>query len=137
MNQKILQFDAKNLMTNLPDFHVGQTVRIHQKIKEGEKERLQAFEGTIISMNRGKGIQGTITVRKIVDTVGVERLFPIHSPTIGKIEIVKEAKTRRSKLYFLRRLSGKAARMKTTMVEGKVYEPKSAASASTEQAVAA
>ena len=132
MNQRLLQFDAKNLMTNLPDFQVGQTVRIHQKIKEGEKERLQAFEGLIISMNRGKGINGTITVRKIVDAIGVERLFPIHSPTIGKIEIIKVAKTRRSKLYFVRRLSGKAARMKTTMVEGKSYEPKSVTSA-TEQ----
>lgn len=124
MNQLIIAFTKANLLQNVPEFSVGQTVRIHQKISEGEKERLQAFEGMIISAQRGKGISGSITVRKVVDGIGVERIFPIHSPTIGKIEITKQSEVSRSKLYYLRRLSGKAARMKTTLLEGKVFEPK-------------
>jgi large subunit ribosomal protein L19 len=111
-------------MTNLPSLKVGMTVRIHQRIKEGEKSRIQVFEGIIISTSNGTGINGTITVRKVVDGVGVERVFPIHSPLIAKLEITKEAKVRRSKLYYLRERSGKSARMKTDVLEGQVYEPK-------------
>jgi len=120
-----LELIAKSsTQTNLPSFKVGQTVRIHQKIKEGDKQRLQVFEGIIIKTRQGTGINGTITVRKVVDGVGVERVFPIHSPLIAKIELTKEAKVRRSKLYFLRDRSGKSARMKTTLLEGQIFQPK-------------
>lgn len=124
MNQALALISRSSTRIDLPDFKVGQTVRIHQKIKEGEKTRLQAFEGIIIKARQGSGINATITVRKIVDGVGVERVFPIHSPLIAKVEITREARVRRSKLYFLRDRSGKSARMKTTMLEGQVYEPK-------------
>lgn len=119
-----LELIAKSsTQTNLPSFKVGQTVRIHQRIKEGDKQRVQVFEGIIIKTGQGTGINGTITVRKVVDGVGVERVFPIHSPLIAKVEITKEAKVRRSKLYFLRERSGKSARMKTTVLEGQVFQP--------------
>lgn len=120
---------ALNLIANsstqqgLPTFKPGQTLRVHQRIKEGDKQRIQVFEGMVIKLHRGKGVDATFTVRKIVDGVGVERVYPIHSPLIAKIEITKESKTRRSKLYYLRELSGKSARMKTTMLEGMVFTP--------------
>ena len=95
-----------------PDIRPGDTVRVHQKIKEGEKERIQAFEGIVLARKHGKGISSTITVRKIVSGVGVERIFPIHSPVINKIEVLKKAKVRRAKLYYLRTAKGKKTRLK-------------------------
>ena len=89
----------------------GDTVRVHVKVREGEKERIQVFEGMVIGMHRG-GSRASFTVRKISFGQGVERIFPLHSPTIDKIELVRSAKVRRAKLYFLRELRGKAARMK-------------------------
>lgn len=101
---------AKTRRTDLPDFKPGDTVRVHVKIKEGEKERLQAFEGVVISKSRGS--QPSFTVRKMSFGQGVERIFPLGSSIIEKIEIVRSAKVRRAKLYYLRGLRGKAARLK-------------------------
>ena len=94
-----------------PDLRTGQTVRVHVKIREGEKERIQIFEGVVIGMRRG-GCRGTFTVRKVSFGQGVERVFPLHSPSIAKIEIGRAARVRRSKLYFLRQLRGRAARLR-------------------------
>ena len=90
----------------------GMTVRVHQKIKEGEKERVQIFEGLIIKISHGHGTNKTFTVRKVVEGIGVEKIFPIHSPNIAKIEIKKKSKVRRSKLYYMRERFGKSARLK-------------------------
>jgi len=125
MDTALGMISSSSLKKDLPQFKVGQTVRIHQRIKEGNKERLQVFEGIIIKVNSGSGVNATISVRKIVDGVGVERIYPIHSPNIAKIEITKKAKIRRSKLYFMRERTGKAARLKTTLLEGQIFEPKS------------
>ena len=89
----------------------GETVRVHVKVREGDKERIQVFEGMVIGMHRG-GTRASFTVRKVSFGQGVERIFPLHSPTVDKIEVVRGAKVRRAKLYFLRDLKGKAARMK-------------------------
>lgn len=97
---------------DMPDMRPGDTVKVHQKIKEGDKERIQIFEGIIIAKKHGKGMSSTVTVRKVVEGVGVERIFPIHSPAIGKIEIIKSGKVRRSKLYYLRTAKGTKARLK-------------------------
>jgi len=94
------------------DVQPGDTVRVHQKIKEGEKERIQIFEGVVLARKHGKGINATITVRKISQGVGVERIFPIHAPFVQKLEVVKRAKVRRAKLYYLRDAKGKKARLK-------------------------
>ncbi len=93
-----------------PNLRSGDTVRVHVRIKEGEKERIQIFEGLVIGQHRG-GARATVTVRKVSFGQGVERVFPLHSPTISKIDVVKSARVRRAKLYFLRKLRGKAARM--------------------------
>ncbi|HBE88080.1 MAG TPA: 50S ribosomal protein L19 [Elusimicrobia bacterium] len=92
------------------DFRAGDTVKVHTKVVEGDSERIQIFDGTVIS-RRGSGITSTFTVRKVSYGVGVERVFPIHSPRIDKIELVKSGKVRRAKIYYLRGLSGKAARL--------------------------
>jgi large subunit ribosomal protein L19 len=94
-----------------PEMRAGDTVRVHVKVREGEKERIQVFEGMVIAMHRG-GARATFTVRKVSFGQGVERIFPLHSPIVDKIEIVRGAKVRRAKLTFLRDLRGKAARMK-------------------------
>jgi len=94
-----------------PEMRSGDTVRVHVKVREGDKERIQVFEGTVIGLHRG-GANATFTVRKVSFGQGVERIFPLHSPTIDRIEVVRGAKVRRAKLYFLRDLKGKAARMK-------------------------
>ncbi len=101
-----------SIVKDMPDIKPGDTVRVHQKIKEGDKERLQVFEGVVIARKHGKGVSSTITVRKVVEQVGVERIFPVHSPMIAKIEVVKSGKVRRSKLYFLREAKGRKAKLK-------------------------
>ena len=98
-------------MVERPAIKPGDTVRVHVKVREGDKERIQVFEGMIIGMHRGSA-RASITVRKVSFGQGVERIFPLHSPVIDKIEVVRTAKVRRAKLYFLRGLRGKAARMK-------------------------
>ena len=94
-----------------PAMRSGDTVRVHVKVREGDKERIQVFEGMVIGMHRG-GTNATFTVRKVSFGQGVERIFPLHSPTIDRIDVVRGARVRRAKLYFLRELKGKAARMK-------------------------
>ena len=94
-----------------PALRSGETVRVHVKVREGDKERIQVFEGIVIGMHNA-GIRSTFTVRKVSFSQGVERIFPLHSPVIDKIEVVRAARVRRAKLYFLRALKGKAARMK-------------------------
>jgi large subunit ribosomal protein L19 len=98
-------------LTKRPAMRPGDTVRVHVKVREGDKERIQIFEGTVIGQHRG-GANATFTVRKVSFGQGVERIFPLHSPAIDRIEVVRGAKVRRAKLYFLRELRGKAARMK-------------------------
>ncbi len=94
-----------------PDMRPGDTVRVHVKVREGDKERIQVFEGLVIGQHRG-GARATFTVRKVSFSQGVERIFPLHSPIIDKIEVVRSARVRRAKLYFLRKLRGKAARLR-------------------------
>jgi large subunit ribosomal protein L19 len=98
-------------LTDRPNMRPGDTVRVHVKVKEGEKERVQVFEGLVIGQHRG-GARATFTVRKVAFGQGVERVFPLHSPMIDKIEVVRSARVRRAKLYFLRKLRGKAARLR-------------------------
>ncbi len=101
----------KQQLAERPPMRSGDTVRVHVKVREGDKERIQIFEGVVIGVHRG-GTRGTFTVRKVSFGQGVERIFPLHSPTISKIEVTRSAKVRRAKLYYLRDLKGKAARMK-------------------------
>ena len=110
---KLKLIEAMQLKTDRPDFNPGDTINVHVRVVEGDKERIQQFQGVVIS-RRGSGLRETITVRKISDGVGVERIFPIHSPRIAKIERVKEGRVRRAKLYYLRALAAKAVRQKTT-----------------------
>ncbi len=98
-------------LTGRPAIKSGDTVRVHVKVREGDKERIQVFEGMVIGMHRG-GARATFTVRKVSFGQGVERIFPLHSPIIDKIDVLRTARVRRSKLYFLRELKGKAARMR-------------------------
>ncbi|GMA49062.1 50S ribosomal protein L19 [Alicyclobacillus contaminans] len=102
---------AEQLRSDIPDFRPGDTVRVHVKVREGQRERIQVFEGVVIR-RRGSGISETYTVRKVSYGVGVERTFPVHSPKVEKIEVMRRGKVRRAKLYYLRGLSGKAARIK-------------------------
>ena len=103
----------RSQMVERPRMKSGDTVRVHVKVREGDKERVQVFEGVIIGQHRG-GTRASFTVRKVSFGQGVERIFPLHSPTIQKVEVVRSARVRRAKLYFLRDLKGKAARMKET-----------------------
>jgi len=109
---KIDIFNKKQQKKDLPEIRPGYTIRVHQKIKEGDKQRIQIFEGLVIARKHGTGINSTITVRKIASGVGVERIFPIHAPFIEKIEVVKKGKVRRAKLYYIRKKSAKASRLK-------------------------
>lgn len=102
----------------IPPFKIGDTVRVSTRVKEGDKERLQAFEGAVIA-RRGSGLRETFTVRKISYGIGVERIFPIHSPIIDKIKLVKAGRVRRAKLYYLRSRKGKAAKIKEARFTGK------------------
>jgi large subunit ribosomal protein L19 len=110
MNSIIKKLEDRGLRSELPDFRVGDTVRLQVKVVEGEKERIQPFEGVVIKINRG-GNRATFTVRKVSYGVGVERIFPMHSPRLEKIQVLTRGKVRRAKLYYLRKLSGKAARI--------------------------
>jgi large subunit ribosomal protein L19 len=101
----------KGQLVERPRMKAGDTVRVHVRVKEGDKERIQIFEGVVINLRRG-GVRSTFTVRKVSFGQGVERIFPMHSPIIQKVDVVRSAKVRRAKLYFLRELKGKAARMK-------------------------
>ena len=106
-----IELVEKSQLTSRPAMKSGDTVRVHVKVREGEKERIQIFEGIVIGLHRG-GVRASFTVRKVSFGQGVERVFPLHSPTIAKIDVVRSARVRRAKLYYLRGLRGKAARMK-------------------------
>jgi len=112
MSQLLQQFTEKFCKKSVPDLRPGYQVRVHQKIQEGAKTRVQVFQGMIIAVNSGHGINDTFTVRKISEGIGVEKVFPVHSPLIVKIEVQRAHKVRRAKLNFLRSLSGKALRLK-------------------------
>lgn len=107
--------DREQMKTDIPDFRPGDTVKVHVKVRERGKERIQVFEGVVIRKKRGQK-RSTFTVRKISFGVGVERIFPLHSPNIAKIEVVRYGKVRRAKLYYLRKKRGKAARIKEKRV---------------------
>ncbi len=112
MGFNVIQSLERDLMrVDIPSFRVGDTVKVHVKIREGDKERIQVFEGVVIRRHRG-GVGATFTVRKVSYGIGVERIFPIHSPQIDKIEVVRKGRVRRSRLYYLRERLGKAARIK-------------------------
>ena len=108
---KIEQLEKENIRLDLPSFGAGDTVKVHVKIKEGEKERIQAFQGVVISKRKGSS-HATFTVRKVSYGIGVERIFPMHSPIIDKIEVLTRGRVRRAKIYYLRKLRGKAARIR-------------------------
>jgi large subunit ribosomal protein L19 len=107
----VIDVVEKAQLVQRPALKSGDTVKVHVKVREGDKERIQVFEGMVIGMHRG-GLRASFTVRKVSFGQGVERIFPLHSPTIDKIEVLRTAKVRRAKLYFLRELKGKAARMR-------------------------
>ncbi|MBI2638754.1 50S ribosomal protein L19 [Candidatus Peregrinibacteria bacterium] len=98
----IKEFEKKWQKASIPELRAGYTVRIQQKIREGDKERLQAFEGLLIKINSGTGVGKTVTLRKVVDGVGVEKIIPLHSPNVAKIEVTKKSRVRRAKLYYMR-----------------------------------
>ncbi len=108
---KLREFVSDQIRTDYPQFKAGDRIKVHVRVIEGEKERIQPFEGDVIAV-KGGGMSKTFTVRKMSSGVGVERIFPYNSPKIAKIELIREGKVRRAKLYYLRKLSGKAARIK-------------------------
>ena len=109
---KVLELSNKEMKSDIPKFKSGDTVSVGVKVVEGGKSRTQIFEGVVIKISSGSGLDKTFTVRKISNGVGVERIFPIHSPNIDSIKVIKKGKVRRAKLYYLRDLKGKAARIK-------------------------
>jgi len=111
---KISLVEATQMKTNIPEFATGDTLNVHVRVVEGDKERIQQFQGVVIG-KRGSGLGSTFTIRKVSDGVGVERIFPTHSPRIAKIEKVKTSKVRRAKLYYLRDLAAKQIRQKTSV----------------------
>ena len=116
MNDIIKKIEDAQLKTEIPEFRVGDTVKVYAKIKEGNRERTQAFEGTVIKRQNG-GAKETFTVRKFSNGVGVEKTWPLHSPIVTKIQVVRKGKVRRAKLYYLRERSGKSARIKERLGE--------------------
>lgn len=110
----IEQINQPCLKEEVPQFHIGDTVKVHVLIQEGNKERIQVFEGTVIAKKHG-GVSETFTVRRVSYGVGVERVFPLHSPHVAKVEVVRSGKVRRSKLYYLRNRAGKSAKLKEKM----------------------
>ena len=111
MNEIIKNIEAEQLKAEVPQFNVGDTVKVYGKIKEGNRERIQVFEGTVIAKKHG-GLEETITVRRLSYGVGCEKVFPLHSPLLEKIEVVRHGKVRRAKLYYLRSRLGKSAKVK-------------------------
>ena len=109
-NQLIEKITSEQLRTDIPDFRAGDTVRVHARVVEGTRERIQLFEGVVIKRH-GSGISETYTVRKISNGVGVERTFPLHTPRVAAIDVVRQGRVRRAKLYYLRNLHGKATRI--------------------------
>ena len=112
----IASLDAEGLKQNLPEFRAGDRVRVHVRVVEGEKSRIQVFEGDVIARSGGAGLRATFTVRKTSGGVGVERIFPLHSPNVEKIEVIRHGRVRRAKLYYLRDLRGKKARIRERRV---------------------
>ncbi len=106
------QIEKENMKESFPEFNIGDTVRVGVRIKEGDKERIQGFEGVVIARKNG-GVRETFTVRKISNGVGVERTFPCHSPLVASVDVVRKGKPRRAKLYYVRALTGKAAKIKS------------------------
>lgn len=130
MNRTVHELvEGPHLKPALPPIEIGDTVRVHTKIKEGDKERIQIFEGVAIRWKKG-GINSTLTVRKVSHGVGVERIFPVHAPAVDKIEIKSRGVVRRARLYYLRELQGKAARIKARTGGGKIETPTAAAASS-------
>jgi len=121
VNPLIKELNAKQMKSreNLPQFRVGDTVRVHFRVVEGDKERIQAYEGVCIGRKGGEGPNATFTVRRVAFGEGVERVFPLHSPRVEKVEVTREGKVRRAKLYFLRNRVGKAARVKAKQLGGR------------------
>ena len=111
MSEIIRSIEKAQLRTDLPKFNIGDTIRVHVKVVEGSRERLQAFEGTVMAKRNGS-IRETFTLRRVSYGIGVERTFPLHSPRLDKITVLRRGKVRRAKLYYLRNLSGKAAKIK-------------------------
>ena len=111
MNEIIRSLEEKELRADIPSFRVGDTVKVHVKVVEGSRERLQAFEGVVIARRNGS-VRETFTVRRVSYGIGVERTFPVHSPRLARIEVMRRGKVRRAKLYYLRERSGKAAKIK-------------------------
>jgi len=111
----IKKIESEHLRLDVPEFKAGDTVKVHYRIIEGEKERIQVFQGAVLRYRRGT-TNATFTVRKISDGIGVERVFPTHSPYIDRVEVVSEGKVRRSRIYYLRGLRGKAARIKSKQI---------------------
>lgn len=112
MSNIIDQIEKENMKENISVFNIGDTVKVNVKIKEGDKERIQAYEGVVIARKNG-GIRETFTVRKLSNGVGVERTFPLHSPLVASVEVVRKGSPRRAKLYYVRDLTGKAAKIKS------------------------
>ena len=108
--------ETSQLRADLPEIHSGDTVKVQQKIKEGDKERLSAFEGLVIAVKHGKGISATFTVRKVVDGIGVERIFPLHSPVIAKVDVLRRSNVRRAKLYYIRDKAAREVRKKMKLL---------------------
>ena len=111
MNEILRAIEAEQMRNDLPEFHVGDTVKLHVKVKEGNRERIQMFEGTVIKRQNG-GLRETFTVRRLAYGVGVERTFPVNSPIIEKMEVTRRGEVRRAKLFYLRQRTGKAAKVK-------------------------
>ncbi len=116
MTTPTTQFDMQSLRSDLSEIRPGDTVKVHQKIKEGGKDRIAGFEGIVIARKHGRGVSSTFTVRKVVDGIGVEKIFPLHSPTIQKIDVLKSAKVRRAKLYYIREKAAREIRRKMKTV---------------------
>ena len=112
MNEIIKSIEATQLKASVPEFHVGDTVKVFNKIKEGNRERIQVFEGTVIKKQNGTNARATFTVRKTSNGIGVEKTWPLHSPLVEKVEVVRRGKVRRAKLYYLRDRVGKRAKVK-------------------------
>ena len=136
MNLVVQSIENKQLRNDLPNFKPGDTIRVHVRITEGDKERIQVFEGVVIA-RKHSGVRESITVRKTSFGVGVERIFPLHATVIDKIELVRRGRVRRAKLYYLRNLRGKAARIRDLDVRGQKAAKAAAASAAASKAAEA